>query len=183
MGTYPTVFQLPDELAAGVGHVITGFTFVERQLSHLVYDLIGIGPKHGRTVVRGGRIDDAFVIIADLMYLERIGSINFDVAALQSECKALEEFRDKLAHGIWVKHPGASLPVLQVLKGKNLDVPGMKAVKARLEPKPETVTRSTLEGFMGRNARAADKVEELRIELLGLLSKSGKKSKSGRSQD
>ena len=57
-----------------------------------------------------------------------------DLKLLTTECQKLERFRDKVAHGVWVKHPKSDLPILQVTAGSYAETPGGKSVKGRIRP-------------------------------------------------
>ena len=64
-----------------------------------------------------------------------------DLKALRKDCRLLEEFRDKIAHGLWVRHGGTKAPILQVTAGSYARTPGGESVKARIDPQAINVSK------------------------------------------
>lgn len=143
MATYPVIYRLPTQYSTAIGRHVTRFAALESALRNLIYALLELNPKMGRVAVRNPRIQESFTIIQDLMGL-RSFTTTLDVKLLARECKKLEQFRDKIAHGVWVKHSKSDLPVLQVTAGTHPEKPGGKSIKGRIRP---AALRVTLEDF------------------------------------
>jgi hypothetical protein len=84
-------------------------------------------------------------MIEDLMSLRGFKT-SLDMKELRRLCKQLEQFRDKVAHGVWARHTGSKLPVLQVTAGNYQDQAG-KAVKARIEPRAVGIAAKDFKSF------------------------------------
>jgi hypothetical protein len=94
-----------------------------------------ISPKQGRVAVRLGRIEDSLTAIQDLVHLSPIQvPEDVNIAGLKKPMKELEGWRDRLAHGVWVKHNNSAVPVLQVTSGSYQDYETNQKTKARIDP-------------------------------------------------
>ena len=143
MRTYPVRYRLPTKYSTAIGRMITRFAALEAALRNLIYALLELDPKMGRVAVRNPRIQESFTMIQDLMGL-RSFTTTLDIKRLASDCKKLEQFRDKIAHGVWVRHSRSDLPILQVTAGTFPEKPGGKSIKGRIRPGAVNVT---LESF------------------------------------
>ena len=151
MGPYLVRYRLPTKYSTAIGRMITRFAALESALRNLIYALLELERKMGRVAVRNPRIDESFTMIRDLMGLRSFTTI-LDMKRLASDCKKMEQFRDKIAHGVWVRHPQSDLPVLQVTTGTFPEKPGGKSIKGRIQPAAFNVT---LEDFRS-HTRAVD---------------------------
>ena len=50
--------QIPDDLAAKIGHVISSWARIERALNVTIYNLVGLNDTKGRIIVGTGRASD-----------------------------------------------------------------------------------------------------------------------------
>ena len=112
MGTYPVRRKLPVAYSTEIGRIITRFAFLETQLRNITYHLLDISPKQGRVAVRQFRVADQITIIEDLAKLAKI-DLKVTWKNLKQPCKEAESYRDRLAHGVWLKHSETETPVLQ----------------------------------------------------------------------
>lgn len=134
MPEYPIRYRLPTQYSTDIGRIITRWAFLEYRLKETAYMVLGIGPKIGRISVREPRVTDYVVMLQDLMLLKSLKT-SVDLKKLRRKLETVQAFRDKLAHGIWVKHATTNLPVLQVIKGSYLPPHrGAIKVKARIDP-------------------------------------------------
>lgn len=138
MAMYPTVYRLPLHYNTEIGRIITRFAFLESRLRVIAYLLLNLSPKEGRLAVRLGRIGDAISIIQRLLALQSFTTTQ-NLDKLSTECKKMERFRDRLAHGIWAKHPGAKTPVLQVTSGSYALSQGGESISAKINPQAVAV--------------------------------------------
>ena len=164
MPTYPGCYRLPTSYSTAIGRYITRFAALESALRHLIYVLLEVDRKMGRVAVRNPRIEDSLTMIRDLVAL-RSFQTTLDLNLLAKECKKLEKFRDKLAHGVWAKHPKSQLPVLQVTAGTYSEKPGGKSVKARIQPMALGVTVQNIRDHIRGVDFAFKAVMELAHEL------------------
>lgn len=95
---HPITLDLPDSHFISIGKIVAHWTPVERLLQLMAYDLLDIGPKHGRVAVRSPRAEDGLNMIQQLMALEKIEIQNLDFAALTNVLRGLKNIRD-LASG------------------------------------------------------------------------------------
>ncbi len=133
MGIHPVWYKLPTAYNSAIGRMVSRFAVLETALRMLIYALLDVNPKLGRVAVRSPRVRDSFTMIEDLMAL-RDFKTTLNIKLMATKAAELEEFRDKIAHGVWVKHPGSGKPILQVTTGKYPHRKGGKSMKARINP-------------------------------------------------
>ena len=139
MATYPLWHRLPTAYNAAIGRMVSRFALLEKRVNDLIYGLLELDPKMGRVAVRSPRMSDSFVMLQDLIALRGF-ACTADLKSLGNLCKRLEELRDRVCHGIWVKHPASKTPILQVLAGSYAETPGGASVKARINPQALSIT-------------------------------------------
>jgi hypothetical protein len=164
MGAYPTRYRLPVSYTTDIGRVVTRFAYLEAYLRRIVYGLVEVGPKIGRVTIRNPRIEDSFTIIQDVMGLRSFAT-TIDLALLRTECKKIEKFRDRISHGVWVKHPKSKAPILQVTAGSYSETPGGKSIKARIRPKAQAITPENFKSFLRGIETALALIENLAREI------------------
>ena len=116
-GTFPTRYRLPVAYSTEIGRIMTRWAFIEWQLEQITYRVVGVEQKMGRLAIKEPRVDAHVAMIADVMKLQKI-TVSTDLTQLSKGLVELKNFRDAIAHGIWIKHPSTKLPVLQYTKGK-----------------------------------------------------------------
>ncbi len=112
MGTYPVRRRLPTKYSTEIGRIITRFAFLESQLRAMTYKLLMISDKQGRLAIREPRVVDHVTMIQDLAVLAKL-DLKVNWKKLKEYCKEAESFRNRLAHGIWLKRSDTKFPVLQ----------------------------------------------------------------------
>lgn len=127
--SYPVRRRLPRNYSTEIGRVIARWALFESRLRALAYLLLDVSPERGRVAVRGGRVADYLTMLEDLMVLRGV-AVTVKTSALKRPLSEVEAFRDRLAHGVWLRHPRTRTPVLQVTKGDLPDSPAGKAVQA-----------------------------------------------------
>ena len=135
MPTYPIRYRLPVAYSTEIGRIIPRWAFLEYRLKETAYMVLGVDYKVGRVAMREPRTAEYVDMIRDLMSLKSL-TTSVDLKELRKTLEKLQPFRDKLAHGIWVRHDTTKLPVLQVTKGSYvLETAGPKTkAKAKIEP-------------------------------------------------
>jgi hypothetical protein len=176
MALYPTWEHLPEEYNAAIGRIVSRQAILEDNLHKLIWALLEVEPSYGRLAVPCPRAADAVTRIADLMQLRGLHT-KINMKSLQSSCRQLEEFRDKLAHGVWAKHPESDNPILQITAGKNRD-----GTKARISPYGGNAKLETLKSYEDGINQTIDTIRELSDELgaqhAALLHKRSEQSRS-----
>lgn len=143
MPDYPLILNLPDGHYREIGRVVTRWAVLEWRLRRVAYLLLGIGPKEGRVAVRDPRAVDYVTMIRNLMTARGL-KIEFDWKTLNTWLESQGNMRDRLAHGIWLKMPEQTHPVLQLTKGTFELEHGKPAVKAVITPGGVPVEASEL---------------------------------------
>src|SRR5260221_12340075 len=100
MGTYRMRQRLPTAYNTELGRVVMRFAILENILRGLTYSLLEVNPKFGRIAVRSPRIQDSTAMIQDFMSLHGFSS-RLDLKELLKGARVLEEFRDRISHGVW----------------------------------------------------------------------------------
>lgn len=135
----------------------------------------GDNPKQGRVAVRLGRIDSSLTAIQDLVTIAKL-TVATNIRTMKPDLKFLEDMRDKLAHGLWVKHPAANFPVLQVTSGNYSDSPHVASPKARIDPRAIGVPLNALKMTVKAIDDAVRQIDRLGIEIDAALASSRHKS-------
>lgn len=161
MGVYPIRRKLPASYSTEIGRIITRFSYAEHLLRRTTYRLLRLNPKQGRLAVREPRVEEHLTLIHDLAALEGL-HLETDWKELKRVTKELEVLRDRLAHGIWIKHPGTKTPVLQVLSGSNINTQQLHR-KPRIDPIAVPLTLAEL--------RRATKAIDTTIDYLSALNR------------
>ncbi len=172
-GTYPTRYRLPVSYSTEIGRIMTRWAYIEWQLEQITYRVVGVGQKIGRLAIREPRIDAHITMIEDVMKLRKI-TVNTDLTKLSIGLVQLKNFRDAIAHGIWIKHPSTKLPTLQYTKGK-WSIAAMPNTKRVVEPQGFPITIEILREFVWSLKGAAHTVSKLETEIAAQLSASPQK--------
>lgn len=109
------VSSISDELACEIGHLIQRCAFLECELHSALTELVQLGLKEGRYVVRAARIPEYLTMISNLLALHRRKQ-PFNLNRFRKVCQGLKDFRDQVAHGVWTFSPTAG-PRLRVTAG------------------------------------------------------------------
>ncbi len=167
MALYRVRTRLPARYNTAIGRLVSRFAVVEGRLRHVIYSRLEVNPKFGRVAVKNPRIRDSFTMIEDLMALrEFTTTVRLKgEGALIPALEELERFRDKISHGVWVKHGATRDPVLQVTAGSYTEAPGAGPVKARINPQAVTVPMETFAQFDRIITQALKQIVKLAREL------------------
>ena len=137
MRTYPTRARLPAPYSAHIGRVVTRWSLLHATLRQVGYALLQVNPKLGRVMVQEPRVADHVTMIEDAMTVLSLKT-SVDTKELKKGLKTLDEIRNKLAHGVWVRHSQTSVPVLQDTRGTSV-TEGGKPIKAKINPKESSI--------------------------------------------
>lgn len=159
--THPVRRRLPRNYSTEIGRVIARWALFESRLRALAYLLLDVSPERGRVAVRGGRVADYLTMLEDLMQLRGV-AVTVRTKALKRPLTEVETFRDKLAHGVWLRHPRTRTPVLQVTKG---DLPDPAALRGA-QGQPTAVTLGDLRRYVRTIDAAIRIADRLRAELM-----------------
>jgi hypothetical protein len=137
-------------------------------LRRITYALLRLGQKHGRVAVREPHLSDHLTMIEDLIFLEGL-TIATSLGPWKKPLTEMESFRNKLAHGVWVKRPDSKLPILQDIKGNHPPEmsPYPQARKARINPKAMGVTIANLKNWTSVTDAAIRMLDGLGAEING----------------
>jgi len=147
MGKYPVIRKLPAAHCREIGKIITRWAFLEWRLKNTGYLLLNIGPKHGRVAVRELRVCDHLTMIQDLMEINDVSVSGFDFAKFRKLLETVGNHRDRLAHGIWIKHPDHRSPILQLTKSSYL-LPTKGKTKRIIKPEGVSIDLAGLREFV-----------------------------------
>ncbi len=117
MATYPILRRLPVSHSYQIGRVITRWAVVEWQLKSVANLLLGVSPGARRLGIRTARAADYITMYEDLIKLRKM-KVSSDLKLLKRALKDIEEDRNQIADGVWLKHPTRKTPHLQLTKGK-----------------------------------------------------------------
>ena len=165
----PIVAKLPDEIAAGIGHVFVRWAYLEWTLKLMIYNLVGVDETVGRVVIGTGRSEDQVNKIEDLMTI--LGILpEPPLTSLKNALVKLEKSRDALAHGLWVKDPETGGLCIQDIGGKwNVGTKTPRVTK-RMYPDIEPISKETLDKLLANIEAVIANVESLHANALAARS-------------
>lgn len=136
------------------------WAYLEWQMKQISYLLLGINRKAARIAVREPRASDYVTMIQDLAELKEM-PLRVQWRALKNHIDELLNHRDRLAHGVWVKHPDHKMPCLLLTKGKWQPDSGGPAYKARINPVAVPVTVEDLRSIVTAIDSLADHLRKI----------------------
>lgn len=160
MQQMPARYRLPVSYSTEIGRIITRWAHLEWVLSETLYMLIATCPKIGRLAVREPRIGEYLTIMEKTARLQGV-TISVDWKKFKTIMQTMESFRNKLAHGVWIKDPSSDWPALRQVKGSYTLKHGAESVDARIKPASLPVPLREL-----RNAvRGIDRANQIAVEI------------------
>ena len=175
MATLPIAKGLPTNYAASIGRIISRFAYTEWLISYITYKLLHIGPKHGRVAVRTPRVEDGLTMIEQLMLLDKI-TISINTKTLKTALKHLENERDMLAHGVWMRHPGFRTLHIQVTKGNWKPDSLSPAVSRKIKPEGREIKIAYLKDLRKKLETAISDLKQLSRQIDVVLKSSPQRS-------
>ena len=130
--------------------------------------MLRLNAKERRVSVREPRAVDHVTMIQNLAHMNAI-KVTIDWKKLRKSLGQIENARDRLAHGIWLKHKTLKEPTLQVIKGSYPPTPGAKTIKARIEPQAMPVPLSDLRTITHNIGVVTVVIENLGQQISGQL--------------
>lgn len=97
-------YDLPKEMSAGIGRVITRWSYAEENVQNLLYEMLYVSDAVGRIAIREPRITDRLDMIIDLLAAEEIKlspELMAEFKSIYEQARQLSFFRDLFAHGAW----------------------------------------------------------------------------------
>jgi hypothetical protein len=166
MKTYPVRKSLPTNYYTHIGRFVSRWAYLEWRMRRMTYALLDLGQKHGRVAVREPAVVDHLTMIEDLIFLDGL-EVQTKLGPWKQPLAEIESYRNKMAHGIWVKRPDSKLPILQDTKGSHPQAidPRPQARKARINPKAMAVTIDDLKGWTRATNSAVEMLEQLGAEI------------------
>ncbi len=143
MSTFPTRYELPVAYSTEIGRIITRFSYIQWQVKTCGYIVMGVDPKVGRMLVREPDLSEHLTLIQEIMKLQGLRT-TVKMTVLKHAIQQIESFRNRLAHGVWVKHGKTKTPTLQVTKGTYTQTKGGPKFNARIYPRSDRVTLKNL---------------------------------------
>ena len=123
----------PTGYILAIGEIVTAWAIQEWELKRLVYMVLGIDDKRGRTSVRSPRASEMIQMIRELLQIEGVTIDSVDLNELESALGQLESHRNLFAHSIWLEGSDGSIAV-QNLQGAWPAEKGWPKVKKRIYP-------------------------------------------------
>jgi hypothetical protein len=168
MATLPIAKGLPTNYAASIGRIISRFSYAEWLVLYIVCKLLQIGPKHGRVAVRTPRVEDGITMIEQLMSLDKI-TVSLNTNTLKTSLKYIENERDMLAHGVWMRHPGFRTWHIQVTKGNWKPDPLSPKVSRRIKPEGREIKMAYLKDLRKKLETAIADLKQLSGQIDAVL--------------
>jgi hypothetical protein len=158
--------RVRESVRAQIGQVIVNWAHLEWQLSEAIYLAARVDPKIGRLIVELPKAKDRVKIIERLLQYRRI-NVSSNLERLRNGIAAIEEERNKLAHGVWVRMPGHREPWLRVTIGK-LDSAKYRMTGENIRkmfPEPFRKTTADIRKTASKIAKLCGAADRLRREI------------------
>ena len=160
MQQMPVRYRLPVSYSTEIGRIITRWSHLEWMFSETLYILVGTSPKIGRLAVREPRVEEYLTIMEKTARLQGI-TVSVNWKKLRTIAKKMESFRNRLAHGIWIKDPSSNWPALRQVKGAYAPKRGAQSVDARISPASMPVPFDELKNVV----RAVDRINQIALDI------------------
>lgn len=162
------VHDLPDEIANLVGQIIIAHAKLEHKLTTMIGLILQLDKAEMRLTIKEPRTYERLDMIIDLLALKAI-EFSEDTREFRKSLETANNRRDRLPHGIWLKHPETGDFYLRVTKGHWPQEKLAKNTSGRLKrviyPEPHAYGCEELEGDLGIVLGALDQIDKLGAEL------------------
>ncbi len=98
--------NVPAYITKQVGQIITKWSFLDYQLSRMLWKALDLSSEEGRLGAADRRPHEKFEAVRQLLYLKGIGIDDKDYKTILDGLRNLKDLRDQLAHGIWTLDDG-----------------------------------------------------------------------------
>lgn len=160
----PIVEKLPPAYLEAIGHIMTTWARLEYELRDLIFFILNIDAKRGRTAIRTPRPREIVEMAEELLLLDGIVEIaKIDMVALKSLIDDLEFRRNVFAHNLWMSQPDGSF-VVQNLQGSWPKANGRK-LRKRIHPEGKPTTVDDLNHVLERTQEVIQAVRVMRQEI------------------
>lgn len=126
-------YRLPTSYNIEIGRFITRWAYLEWMVSEILYSLMGVDPKIGRLAVREPPIEARLTLVQKTAGLQKV-AVSVNWKKLKSTLQEMADFRNKLAHGIWLDDPNTPHPAVRQVTGSYTPKQGGKSYDAKIHP-------------------------------------------------
>ncbi len=134
MGAALRLTDVPDDIAADVGHIMVRWARLEWQLLDCLFGLFGFDDVQGRQAFKRLRFGDKWGLLRNMLEARK-ATVSIDLSKLERDMGAAGERRGWLAHSTWIKLTSGPDYKLEVTAGEwQPPLPGVSG-KARKSAK------------------------------------------------
>lgn len=138
----PIIVDLPPDIAVSIGQIMAVWSFHDWKLQQIIYKLLDIDPKKGRVAAGQPRGAEVTKRIEELLMLH---NINIDLAPIRKNISTLEQQRDMLGHGVWLRNPENGDIYVQRTSGKWQPPGEIDGTSRRIKPEAVKIDVAYLE--------------------------------------
>lgn len=159
-------YDLPKEMSAGIGRIVTRWSYAEFNLQNLIYELTGVSDAVGRIALREPRLTDRLTMVLDLLEADDVelsGELLNEYKAIFRQAGELSSFRDLCVHGTWSRPKELKSWCVTNTRGKweqDAHKHGLTG-KKRIKPEGRMISPQVLQDV-------SDELEEFIERLIGL---------------
>jgi hypothetical protein len=158
-------FDLPDDLAQAIGRLVALYAHIEHKLTSLSGLILQLDKAEMRVAIKTPRLAERFDMALDLFALKGI-RMPFDTEAVKSQFTRLTTERDRVAHGLWLKHPTTGDLYLQITRGQwEKGLSDGATISRAVFPQSIPYSASNAEDALALGRQALQAVEDLGAEL------------------
>ena len=111
------ILELPAAMSEILGRIITVHSVLEHKLTSLSVILLQLNKGEARIAVREPKTVDRLDMALDLFAIKDI-EVQSDTQAIREAVGKATAERNKIAHGLWLKHPGTGQVYLRIARGQ-----------------------------------------------------------------
>jgi hypothetical protein len=111
------IHKLPNNLAAAIGRIVVLYAKLEHKVTALSGLILQLDRAEMRVAIRTPRVPERLEMALDLLALKKI-HIPSDSDETRALLSVFAAERDRLAHGIWLRHPQTKKTYLRIARGK-----------------------------------------------------------------
>lgn len=175
-----TAQGLPSNVAASIGRTLVRYTFLERLLAQIIYDLLCISIKQGRIIVKLPPARQYTSAVEDLLQFHKIYS-RFNFRSFSNKLLAADNARNLFAHSMFVKDEGQLK--IQIVRGSWELEQDIVSVSRALSPEAKIVDRSFLSSKRAAVEEAIQATREVHVMIKVALQALNEKRQTETSMD
>jgi hypothetical protein len=134
MQDFPEVRRLPNAYTSGIGRIVSRWAYLEWTMTEITHTLLRLNNlKLYRIAVRGGRAAEYVTMWREMLRVHGL-SVASDLKDLAKRLQKIENERNLIAHGLWIRNPLTGALNVWLIRG-TWDAGPNQGISHRIKPK------------------------------------------------